>query len=202
MKKSSIILVFVCISGLFLFSLCTPAEQKQSGKAETPALAYGGFESQQKWGEHLVKICGCHDCHSPKMMTDHGPDLDPNLLLSGHPAQMPAPDIDGKTVLSKGLIVTNDLTAWVGPWGTSYTANITSDVTGIGNWQEENFFRVIREGKYKGLATGRDILPPMPWQMFKNMTDDEIRAIFAYLKSTRPVKNMVPPPVPPASAAG
>jgi hypothetical protein len=201
MKNSTIMIGLAGLSAIFLFSLCTPkSAADQPVLAEAPKPDYGGFESQEKWGEHLVTICGCHDCHSPKMMTDHGPDLDPNLLLSGHPAQAPAPDVDRKDMESKGLAVTNDLTVWVGPWGVSYTANLTSDATGIGNWQESNFITAMRQGKFKGLEGGRDLLPPMPWQMFKNMTDGELKAIFAYLKTTKPINNVVPNPLPPVSA--
>ena len=68
---------------------------------------------------------------------------------------MPPPDVDRKEVESKGLAVTNDLTAWVGPWGISYAANITSDSTGIGNWSEAQFILCLREGNGKVLrATG------------------------------------------------
>jgi hypothetical protein len=48
------------------------------------------------------------------------------------------------------------------------------------------------------MMNGRDILPPMPWEMYKHMSDDEIAAIFAYLKTIPAVSNQVPPPVPPA----
>ena len=113
---------------------------------------------------------------------------------------MPAPDVDRKEMESKGLIVTQDLTAWVGPWGISYAANITPDATGIGSWQESNFITALREGKFKGMTSARNLLPPMPWQLFKEMSDDEIKAIFAYLKSIKPVKNIVPQPEPPVSA--
>lgn len=133
-------------------------------------------------------------------MGDHGPELDLDLALSGHPAEMPAPEIDRKEIESKGLAVTNTLTSWVGPWGISYAANLTSDVTGIGNWEETHFVTAIREGKFKGLPNNRSLLPPMPWEMLRNMTDDELKAIFAYLKSTKPVKNIVPAPEPPVSA--
>jgi Cytochrome c len=202
MKNSFIVTGMFCMSALFLFSLCTPPPaEKQTTLAEAPKNNFGGFESQEKWGEHLVLICGCHDCHSPKMMTDHGPDLDPSLLLSGHPANLPAPDVDRKDMESKGLAVTNDLTAWVGPWGISYAANLTSDATGIGNWQEANFMTAIRHGKLKGIESGRTLLPPMPWQMLNNMTDDELKAVFAYLKTTKPINNVVPPPAPPVLAA-
>ena len=69
--------------------------------------------------------------------------------------------------------------------GISYTANLTSDATGIGNWKEQQFMYAIREGKFKGLAGSRTLLPPMPWEMYRHMTDGELKAIFAYLKTTR-----------------
>lgn len=133
-------------------------------------------------------------------MTARGPVLDSSMWLAGHPAKMPAVDVDRKAMEKKGLAVTMDLTEWVGPWGVSYTANLTPDETGIGSWTEEQFFRALREGKYKGLAGSRTLLPPMPWEMYSHFTDGEIRAVFAYLKSLKPVSNLVPPPLPPASA--
>lgn len=102
---------------------------------------------------------------------------------------------------SKGLAVSGTLTAWVGPWGVSYTANLTSDATGIGNWEESSFIRAIREGKYKGIASARSLLPPMPWPMYRHMADNELKAIFAYLKSTKPISNVVPEFQPSVSAA-
>jgi hypothetical protein len=79
-------------------------------------------------------------------------------------------------------------------------ANLTPDATGIGNWKEEQFIYALRNGKMKGLAGSRPMLPPMPWQMYRNMTDDELKAIFAYLKTTKPIRNIVPQPTPPVSA--
>ena len=162
---------------------------------------YGGYATQQEWGEHLVTIGSCSDCHTPKKMTPQGPDIDTSLLFSGHPAQLPDPDVNRQDAEAKGLVVTNDLTAWVGPWGISYTANLTPDASGIGSWQESQFIYAIREGKAKGLPNSRSLLPPMPWQMYRHMTDDELKAIFSYLKSIKPIKNVVPPPKPPVSAA-
>ena len=134
-------------------------------------------------------------------MTPKGPVLDEDLLLSGHPAQMPPPDIDRKEIESKGLGLCNPMfTAWVGPWGISYAANLTPDATGIGNWQESNFITAMKEGKFKGMAGARTLLPPMPWENFKDMSDDEAKAIFAYLKSIKPVNNLVPQPEPPVLA--
>jgi hypothetical protein len=130
----------------------------------------------------------------------HGPEPDMDLALSGHPAAMPPPDVNREELEAKGLAATATLTAWVGPWGITYAANLTSDASGVGNWTEENFFRAMREGKYKGLPDSRHLLPPMPWEMYQHMTDAELKAIFAYLKSVKPVRNVVPAPEPPLSA--
>ncbi len=88
-------------------------------------------------------------------------------------------------------------TSAVGPWGISFSSNITSDETGIGTWTEEQFIKAMKEGKYKGLDNSRPIMPPMPWKAYANMTDDDLKAVFAYLKTTKPVRNIVPAPVAP-----
>lgn len=202
--KKVLIIVAVPLTLILAFSQCSQNEKasndSQDKKDTTISAANGGFESQVKYGEHLVTIAACGDCHTPKKMTPTGPHDDSSLLLSGHPEKMPSPDVDRKEIESKGLGVTNDLTSWIGPWGISYSANITSDSTGIGNWTEAQFMLALREGKAKGLAANRQLLPPMPWPSFRFMKDEEVKAIFAYLKSTKPVKNVVPPPAPPVSA--
>jgi len=142
MNQKFLFISLFILSGIFIFSQCS-----QQGKQDTPKAQFGGFESQVKFGEHLVTIMGCNDCHTPKKMGPNGPEPDMSLMLSGHPAKMPAPDVNRKETESKGLAVTNDLTSWVGPWGISYAANLTSDATGIGNWQESNFITALREGK-------------------------------------------------------
>lgn len=167
---------------------------------ENEAWDYGNFESEIAWGEHLVTILDCNVCHTPKKMTATGPVPDMDLMLSGSPAEGPGLDINRKEIESKGLTVTGDLTAWAGPWGISYAGNLTPHETGIGTWSEDQFFLAMREGKFKGLAESRTLLPPMPWDSFKHMTDDEIKAIFAYLKSIKPVSNMVPSAVPPVGS--
>lgn len=192
------ILFTVVVSALSLTQCDQASGENKTSEKETSKLAFAGFESQVKWGEHLVTVSACHDCHTPKKMTDHGPDIDSSLLLSGHPSEMPLPKLDRKELESKGVTATSDLTSWIGAWGVSYTANLTSDATGIGNWKEEQFIYAIRNGTMKGLAGSRPMLPPMPWQMYRNMTDDELKAIFAYLKSTKPIHNIVPQPTPPA----
>ncbi|MEX2592964.1 MAG: c-type cytochrome [Anditalea sp.] len=144
-------------------------------------------------------ITGCHDCHTPKKMGPRGPELDMDLELSGHPSQMPIPELDRKDLEQKGVATTQTLTAWIGPWGVSFAGNLTSDDTGIGSWSEEQFFISLKEGKYKGIKNGRPLLPPMPWELFQHMTDTEIKAIYAYLKSTKPISNIVPSAMPPTT---
>lgn len=166
---------------------------------------YGGFSDQVAWGRHLVNMGGCNDCHTPKVMTKMGPMPDTTMLLAGHPANIPAPQIDRKEIESKGLIVTNDLSVWIGPWGITYAANLTPDDTsGLGNWTEDQFIRCLRQGKVNGAANSRPLLPPMSFvaeSLNHEASDAELKAIFAYLKSIPVVHNVVPAPEPPVTAA-
>lgn len=91
------------------------------------------------------------------------------------------------------------MTAFVGPWGISYASNLTPDrETGIGAWSEKDFMLAMRKGKHLGV--GRPILPPMPWQSVGSLSDPDLRALFAYLKSQPPVKNKVPEYVAPVAS--
>lgn len=148
-------------------------------------------------GKQLVSSLGCNDCHSPKIMTATGPAPDPARLLSGHPANEELPAYD-KEILKSYILMNMNGTAAIGPWGTSFAANLTSDQTGIGNWTEEQFIRAMKKGKWKGLENSRDLLPPMPWQSYGTMPDEDLKAIFAYLKSLAPVNNLVPMAIPPS----
>lgn len=157
-------------------------------------------EDQIKRGAYLVNVGVCNDCHTPKRMTEKGPVPDESILLSGHPANatiavLPpgVPDPAGWIAATNG-----HMTAWAGPWGVSFAANLTPDkATGTGNWKEQDFINTIRNGKH--LGNGRDILPPMPWPFYRNLTDDDLKAIFAYLQSLPPVPNLVPGPLPPTN---
>ena len=185
-----------------IFTQCTD-EKKDDDKATSVAVSqFGGFDSQVKWGERLVTICGCNDCHTPKKMGPQGPELDMSLMLSGHPSKLPPADYDAKEAAKKGLIVTNLFTAWTGPWGTTYAANLTSDSTGIGAWKEEQFIKALHEKKWMGIEGTRPLMPPMSMMPATEMHDDELKAIFAYLKTTPPIKNVIPEavllPPPPA----
>ncbi|HET9057952.1 MAG TPA: diheme cytochrome c-553 [Chitinophagaceae bacterium] len=193
MKKQFTILFATLVIHLLLFTSCkTPKNEDAKEVAATPS-EYGGYSSQAKWGEHLVMAGGCGDCHTPKKMSPMGPVDDSSLLLSGHPAQMPPPNVNRLEMQKNGYVVTQTLTAWVGPWGISYAANLTPDSTGLGTWKEEQFIKSLREGKFKGLDGTRPVMPPMPWISIRNFTDNELKAIFAYLKTIKPVKNAVPP---------
>jgi cytochrome c553 len=153
-------------------------------------------KAQVKHGEYLVTAMGCDDCHSPKVFGPNGPEPDMSRRFSGHPADAKIPPADSMQMKS-WVLFAPDLTAYIGPWGASFSANLTSDETGIGRWKFEQFKKAIREGKSKGLDGNRPLIPPMPWQQYKNLSDDDLRDIFAFLKSTKPVKNLVPQPIPP-----
>jgi hypothetical protein len=150
-----------------------------------------------KRGEYLVTIGGCNDCHTPKIFTEKGMKLDTERLLSGHPSELEIPEIPKNVLQSRDWILFNPhLTAAVGPWGISFAVNLTPDEqTGIGLWKESNFVTAIKSGKHMG--SGRPILPPMPWENLALATHDDLKAIFAYLKSIPAIKNPVPEPIPP-----
>lgn len=149
-------------------------------------------------GEYLVRTGGCHDCHTPWKLGDNGPEPDMSKALMGHPADLAvqAPTPQAPWIGS----VNTTITAWSGPWGRSYTANLTSDrETGIGNWTEKQFIDTIRTGKH--LGTGRRLLPPMPIGAFRHLADDDLAAIFAYLQTVPAIRNKVPEPLTPSGPA-
>ncbi len=149
-------------------------------------------DSLVKRGSYLVNAIGCDDCHSPKKFGPHGPEIIQELRFSGFQANGILPKIDTNVSKKGWIMFAPDLTATFGPWGVSFAANISSDVTGIGNWTEEQFMRAIREGKSKGLVESRPLMPPMPWEQYRNLDDTDLKAIFAFLKTTKPVENRVP----------
>lgn len=155
-------------------------------------------------GQYLVTIGGCADCHSPKKFTQLGPVEDSTRTLSGHPAnaQLP-PTLPASHKPGAWAQMAQDGTAFAGPWGISYTANLTPDsATGIGAWSEEVFIKTLRTGRHLGHPDGRPILPPMPWPLIGKMTDDDLKAVYAYLRSLPPIKNKVPEPKTPAELNG
>ena len=155
--------------------------------------------SKVERGKYLVTIMGCNDCHTPFKMGPNGPEPDMTRMLSGHPETMklpPPPAPSGPWVAS----FAGTFTAFAGPWGVSYAANLTPDQsTGLGIWTEEMFLKAVKTGKHMG--TSRPIQPPMPWMWLGKATDDDLKAVFAYLKSVPPIVNHVPDYQEPASPA-
>ena len=157
---------------------------KDSSQASKPDLV--------ERGKYLVTTMGCNDCHSSKKMGPQGPVIDSANMLAGCLETNPLPTFEADAV-KKGLVVMlPTMTAFMGPWGTSFAANLTPDSTGIGSWSLDQFKKALREGKYKGLEGSRPLMPPMPWQNYVTMTDEDAEAVFTYLKSIKPVKNRVP----------
>lgn len=115
------------------------------------------------YGEYLARNVGlCADCHTPRSGLRSTPDLD--RLFAG-------------TADPPGGFPANP-------------SNLTPDsATGIGRWTEEDFVRTIRTGVN---PDGDDVHSFMPWRQFRRMTDDDLRAIYAYLRTVPPIYNEVP----------
>lgn len=189
MKKVTTFILMVAVTILLIRCSSDCKEAKTS--EEKPKLKVKTDEQRVEEGRLLVEKMGCNDCHSKKVMTEMGPVPDESMLMAGHPADEVLAPYDNQ-LLQSYVLMNMSLTATVGPWGITYAANLTPDPTGIGTWTIDNFKKAIREGKYKGMDNTRMLLPPMPWQGYAKMTDDELESIFAYLKSLPPVKNIVP----------
>jgi len=163
-----------------------------AGRAGAPPVGAGEAERMTR-GEYLVRVMGCNDCHTPWTMGPRGPEPDMTRMLSGHPQQLqmpPAPPASGPWLMHAAG--TN--TAWAGPWGVSFTANLTPDKeTGLGEWTEEMFMATVRTGRHQG--KGRPILPPMPLHVLQAATEQDLRDLFLYLRSIPAIRNKVPTPV-------
>jgi hypothetical protein len=129
-------------------------------------------------------------------MGSSGPEPDMSRALSGHPEQLamtPVPQLPAGPWL---VVSSATNTAHAGPWGVSFTANLTpDDETGLGRWTQKNFVDTIRTGRHMG--RGRPVLPPMPIPVYNNFTDADLGAIYAYLRTVPAVSNRVPEPLPP-----
>jgi hypothetical protein len=161
------------------------------GRAQEPARS-----TRVERGAYLVSAMVCNDCHTPWKIGPKGPEPDMTRALSGHPADVvmpPPPKLPAGPWTWMGA-ATN--TAFAGPWGVSFSANLTPDPdTGLGKWTEDMFIAAIRTGRHEG--KGRPILPPMPYPMFRNLNDEDLASIFAYLQSLKPTRNRVPSPIDP-----
>jgi len=166
------------------------------GLLATTAASAGGTTDSVERGRYLVTTSGCMDCHTPLKMGAKGPEPDSSRLLSGHPEQLQMPPTPALPEGPWLVTVSATNTAWAGPWGVSYTANLTPDPeTGLGRWSANDFRAAIRTGRH--LGRGRPILPPMPIAVYNNFSDGDLDAIFAYLQTIPPVRNKVPEPRPP-----
>ena len=166
-----------------------------AGGQQSPSSAAPASSVRVERGAYLVRAMGCNDCHTPLKMGPRGPEPDMARALTGHPQDLvmpPAPAPSGPWIWHGAA--TN--TAFAGPWGVSFTANLTPDKeTGLGSWTVEMFIATMKTGRHQG--KGRHLLPPMPYPVLGGLTDEDIRSVFAYLQSLAPVKNRVPTPVDP-----
>ena len=186
-QKKFFLITAIIVAVITTLVACT------NSSGETQKLATISQDSLIKRGEYLVTIAGCDDCHTPKKMGPMGPEPDMSLRLSGYRSSVPFPKVDTNIIKQGWALVNPELTGWAGMWGASFTANITSDATGIGTWSYGQFKKAFTQGKWKGLEGTRPLMPPMPWQDYSHMVEDDVKAIFAYLKSTKPIKNAEPP---------
>jgi len=123
---------------------------------------------QLERGMRVTLTSACNDCHTPGSF--YG-----------------APDYDRRLSGSE--------LGWQGPWGVSYPRNLTPDMeTGIGKWSEQDIVTAVRTGKR---PDGTVLLPPMPWPMYNSLTDEDVWALAAYLKSIPAVSHKVPDKVAP-----
>jgi mono/diheme cytochrome c family protein len=178
----------LAVAGSLALAACGKSEAAEAKPATR------GFDAVAR-GKYLVNTIGCSDCHTPFKMGPNGPERDQERYLSGHPENFkpgPAPELKDGWVMAMPATGT----AFKGPWGTSYAMNLTPDrMTGLGIWTEEMFVKTIREGRHWGV--GRPIMPPMPWEFYRNLEDGDLKSIFAYLRTVPPVRNYVPAYEPP-----
>jgi mono/diheme cytochrome c family protein len=123
-------------------------------------------------GKYLVHtVAGCPGCHTP---ADQGNPLPGLAFGGGERFEIPMPNGETKTFFS---------------------ANITRDPSGIRHYDEAMFIETLHTGQIKGRALSF----VMPFEFFKNLSDDDLRDIFAYLGTVTPVKHRVSnsdPPTP------
>lgn len=204
MDGSRFLSSLACAAAAIALAACSqPANEPPGTNAVPGATAPAGAaapltgEAQIERGRMLVIGGGCHDCHTPKKLGPNGPEFDYDRALSGQPeGEVISAPFKNDPKSPWQVHASGNLTAWSGAWGVSFAANITSDMnTGIGIWTEKMFIDAMRTGKHMG--TSRQILPPMPWNFYGQLPDEDLKALLAYLKSTKPIANRVPVPLGP-----
>jgi mono/diheme cytochrome c family protein len=173
------------------------AKETKKERAAAPSKAQAAAIER---GEYIVESSGCQHCHTPWIFDKElgVPRPDRTRMLSGHPAG--APDPMSKYTAPDMAVIGPTFTSFAMPFGIVYSPNLTPDKdTGLGTWTEGMFIKTMRTGRHMGgEKTARPILPPMPWDQLNALTDDDLKAVFAYLRSIPPIKNVVQDPkVPP-----
>ena len=188
----------LAVLALLAIPACGTGAEKPAAAKDQPAPV--AVKSPVERGEYIVSTSGCHDCHTPFKMGATGPEPDMSRALSGHPEGLqmpPAPTLPPGPWL---IVSAATNTAHAGPWGVSFTANLTPDAeTGMGRWSVDDFKNTIRTGRHRG--RGRAVLPPMPIPVYNNFTDRDLEAVYAYLRTVPALKNRVPEPLAPTPAA-
>ncbi len=205
MDHTRLILTLMTIAALT--AACRASEDGELEAASISTATYGDAPAGDRAalvarGEALIDRGLCNDCHTPVKMGPRGPEPDLARKLSGHPDSLVMPPAPALPPDSPWVAVASaTMTAWNGPWGTSFTANLTPDAeTGLGTWTTADFIAAIRTGRHMG--KGRPILPPMPVvPINESYTDEDLTAMFAYLQTLPAVENRVPQPIEPAPAA-
>lgn len=138
-----------------------------------------GNEQQVDRGRYMVELLGCGSCHTDGAL-EGSPDLARALAGS-----------------SVGIAYTNPLEHRYP--GVVYPSNITPDTeTGIGRMSDRQIANAIRSGTGRH---GKRSLAVMPWQGYARLSEEDVAAIVAYLRSIRPTRNEVPAAVPPGTRA-
>ncbi len=126
-------------------------------------------------GAYMIELLGCGSCHTNGAF-DGAPDMDQSLAGS-----------------STGIAFSNPLGDEFP--GVIFPSNITPDEkTGIGNWTDHQIANAIRAGIGRH---GKRRIASMPWQGYARLTDDDVDAMVAYLRSIEPIRNAVPKEVRP-----
>lgn len=140
------------------------------GETETEMVERGRYIAT------AIQGCGCHT----REKSDGSKDENWHYAGSPNPAPPAGPPANA---------------GWTSPrWKKIYASNITPDPeTGIGKWTEVNFIRAMKTGI---TPDGRVLDAQMPWQSFQKVTDRDLKSLWAYLKTIKPIKNTPPQKVP------
>jgi len=200
-QNKTLQLMIVVLSVMATIAACseTASNQHETKKEDITEFRQKEKDELIARGKYLVTVSGCNDCHSPKIMTQMGPVPDTTRLMSGYPSEKGIPTLSEALAKDQSWVkMSHDITAFAGPWGMTFGANLTPDsATGIGNWTEDVFVKTIRTGKHLGQEGGRPVMPPMPWYMVAKMTDEDLSSMYHYLMSLPAISNRVPAPIAP-----